>query len=198
MTLARTRTGRTRLALASGLILLSAVAFTAASFTDSALLNLGTGAANSGVGNPNRFDIAVRDGAGQWQDAASEAASVVLSPTTGTAFSETTPVTFEATFLNRAPGVAGDLTVKLWDPDPSATADLFEHLRFTLYLDGSSTPAVTGATAAEVNAAGLLFSDVQPGGEHRVTVSATLAAGSGLSVLGKTTAVGVKAEGESR
>ncbi|MDQ1205228.1 hypothetical protein [Microbacterium sp. SORGH_AS_0862] len=192
------RTGRARAALASGLLLASVVALSAASFTDNALLNFGTGAAGSGVGNPDKFDIAVLDAAGQWQDAASPSGAVVLSPTTGAAFSETTPVVFEATFLNRAPGVAGDLTLRLWDPDPAATGDLYDQLRFTVYLDGATTAAVTEATAADVNAAGLVFSDVQPGVEHRVTISAVLADGSGISVIGKTTAVGVMTEGESR
>ncbi|WP_198677585.1 hypothetical protein [Leucobacter luti] len=51
--------GGKRIALASGGVLLAAAAATLASFTDVANLNLGNGSDGSGIGNPNRFDIAV-------------------------------------------------------------------------------------------------------------------------------------------
>lgn len=192
------RRGRVRIILAAGLLIAGTATVTAAAYTDVALVNLGTGAPGSGVGNPHRFDIAVADAAGQWQDAPDAASAVVLQPVSGTSFSESSPVVFRATFLNRDPGVAGDLTVRLWDPDPTGAGDLFAMLRYTVTLDGASTPAISGATADQVNAAGLVLEDVQPGVQRRVEVSAVIAGGTGLAAMGTSTAVGIRAEGESR
>ncbi|MDQ1129966.1 hypothetical protein [Microbacterium sp. SORGH_AS_0888] len=198
MSAGRPRSGRHRLLLAAGVALVGVVAVTAAAYTDVATLQLGTGATGSGLGNPHRFDIAVADSASQWQDAVTAASAVTLTPTSGTQFSESSPVVMDATFLNRDPGVAGDLTLRLWDPDDTGPTDLFASLLFTVAIDGASTPAISGATAAAVNAADIVIPDVAPGQQPRVTVSAVIAAGSGIAAAGKSTSIGVSAEGESR
>lgn len=190
--------GRKRLALALGAsTLILGVGMTAAAFTDFAVVSLGAGVANSGIGNPNRFDIAVKDAGGILRDAESKATAVVLPLSSGTEFSETKAVQFDLTAANRQPGIIGDLAVSVYDPDPQAS-DLFDNLLFTVYLDGSATPAVENATAAQVNQAGLLFSDVAPGQEHRVKLSVLLAKDTGTQVTGKSTQLGVLTNGESK
>lgn len=195
----RPRSGRTRLALAGAALvtLLGGAGLTAAAYSDHATLTLGTGAPGSGIGDPDRFDIAVRDAAGRLQDATTPAESVVLPLTSGTLLSELTPVVFDVTVVDREPGIAGDLTLTVHDPDPVA-GDLFGSLRFTVFLDGSTTPVVADATAQQVADAGLRLEDVAPGDEHRVTVSVLLAADSGLAVVGKATQIGLLVDGESR
>lgn len=190
--------GWKRLALGAGaVVLILGAGTTAAAYTDFARLNLGTGAANSGLGNPNRFDIAVKDQAGVLQDAETPQGAVVLPLTTGAAFSETAPVQFDVTVANRQPGILGDLAVSVYDPDPEA-ADPFDKLLFTVYLDGSATPAISNASAAQVNQAGLRFIDVAPGQEHSVKLSVLLAQNSGAQVAGKSTQLGVLTNGESK
>lgn len=194
----RKASGWKRLVLAGGaLALVLGAGTTAAAFTDFARVNLGTGAANSGIGNPNRFDIAVKDSAGNLQDAATPQEAVVLPLSAGSAFSETTPVQFDVTVANRQPGVPGDLTLSLYDPDPEAS-DLFGSLLFTVYLDGSGTPAITNATADQVNQAGLRFQNVAPGQEHAIRLTAILPSDSAAALSGKTTQLGVLTNGESK
>lgn len=190
--------GRKRLALALGAsTLILGLGMTAAAFTDFAVVSLGAGVANSGIGNPNRFDIAVKDAGGILRDAESKATPVELPLSSGMEFSETKAVQFDLTAANRQPGIIGDLAVSVYDPDPQAS-DLFDNLLFTVYLDGSATPAVENATAAQVNQAGLLFSDVAPGQEHRVKLSVLLAKDTGTQVTGKSTQLGVLTNGESK
>lgn len=181
----------------AGLALVAAVPLTTAAFTDTATVALGTGKASSAVGNPNRFDIAVKDTTGAWQDAGTSGAAVTLTATSGTAFSETDPVVFDVVVLNRAPGVSGDLVVTLWDPDATGATDLYAALRFTVTLDGGSTPAIVNATATAVNAATVAVRGAVPGVQHTVRVSALLAAGTGSAVLGQSTSVGVHVTGQS-
>lgn len=199
MTTATPRTtGRKRLAVAVGAVLLlaSGTALTSAAFTDQATANLGAGATDSGIGNPHRFDIAVRDADGQLKDADSAQTAVVLPLASGTAFSEDTPVRLVVAVTNRDPGVAGHLKISVYDPDP-ATDDLYGSLRFTISLDGNSTPVVTDKTADEVNAAGIAFPNVEPGAEHQIVIDMRLAPGTSLSNQGKSTSIGLKANGES-
>ncbi|KIP51443.1 hypothetical protein [Leucobacter komagatae] len=188
------RAGTRRLLATAGVLLFAGVGITAATFTDTATLNLGGG----GIGNPTLFDIAVRDGAGQLQDAELEADAVLLPLTDGEALNETDPVAFEARFENRDPGITGDLVIQVFDPDPQPGDDLFDQLLFTIYLQGASVPAIAGATAAEVNAAQLTEADVQPGGTVDVRLEAVIAPGAGIAVAGTATQLGLKAEGESR
>lgn len=194
---------RTRRALlASGTVLAAGVAVagvgvTGASWTDRATANMGTGAPGSGVGNPHRFDIAVRDASGVLQDAPALAEAVELPLAAGSALSEDEPVRFDVVVVNRDPGVAGDLLVRVVDPDDTGAEDLFAALRFTVRLDGAA-PAVTGATAAEVNAADLLLADVVPGAERTVSLEVVLAPGSTPASLGRTTGIAVAVDGESR
>ncbi|MBT8161618.1 MULTISPECIES: hypothetical protein [Arthrobacter] len=191
-------TGRKRVALALGAATLACgLGITAAAYTDFAVVNLGTGAANSGIGNPNKFDIAVKDAGGVLRDADSKATAVVLPLTSGTEFSETKAVQFDTTVVNRQPGIIGDLTVSLYDPDPQAN-DLFGGLLFTVYLDGSATPAIANATATQVNQAALRFTDVAPGQEHSVKLSVLLAKNSASTATGKSTQLGVLTNGESK
>lgn len=190
--------GRKRFALALGAsTLVLGVGMTAAAYTDFAVVNLGTGAANSGIGNPNRFDIAVKDAGGILRDAETKANAVVLPLSSGAEFSETKAVQFDVTVANRQPGIIGDLAVSVYDPDPQ-NGDLFDSLLFTVYLDGAATPAVENASATQVNQAGLLFSDVAPGQEHRVKLSVLLAKNSATQVTGKSTQLGVLTNGESK
>lgn len=193
------RSGAVRLLLAlAAATLVSSVALTAASYTDDAAANLGNGTANSGIGNPNKFDIAVRDSMGVLQDAATPASAVLLPLTSGTAFTETTPVVFEATFANRAPGIAGDLVFSIYDPDDTGATDLFRSLRYTLYLAGSSTPVVSNATADALNLAAATSSNVAPGATVSVRLEVVIATGSGMTVAGQNTQLGMTAQGESR
>ncbi|MBB6403783.1 hypothetical protein [Arthrobacter sp. AZCC_0090] len=190
--------GRKRFALALGAsALVLGVGVTAAAYTDFAVVNLGTGAANSGIGNPNKFDIAVKDAGGILRDADTKATAVVLPLSSGTEFSETKAVQFDMTVANRQPGIIGDLSVSVYDPDPQ-NSDLFESLVFSVYLDGSATPAINNATAVQVNQAGLIFKDVAPGQEHRVKLSVVLAKNSATQVTGKSTQLGVLTNGESK
>ena len=80
---------------------------------------------------------------------------------------------FDVTVANRQPGITGDLTVSLYDPDP-LSQDLFGRLLFTVYLDGAATPAIANASADQVNQAGLVFQGVAPGQEHRISLSVIL------------------------
>lgn len=187
---------RLTLGLVTGVLLLGA-GTTAAAFTDFARVNLGTGAAGSGLGNPNRFDIAVKDSTGVLRDADTPETAVVLPLSAGSAFSESKPVEFDVSVTNRKPGVNGNLTVSLYDPDPQS-GDLFGTLLFTVYLDGAATPAIANATAQQVNQAGLTFQNVAPGEQRAVRVSAVLAANSGAQSSGKSTQLGVLTNGESK
>lgn len=190
-------TGRARVTLAvTGVLTLSmALGLTAAAYTDHATVNLGTGVAGSGIGNPDRFDIAVRDAAAVLHDAQTPEDALVLALTDGQHLSEISPVVFTVPVVNRDPGLPGDLTLSLYDPDP-VPGDAFDSLCFTISVDG--TEAIAGATAQQVNDAGLRFDDVQPGQEHIVEISALLVADSGLDVAGKSTQIGLQADGESR
>lgn len=178
---------------AAGILLFAGVGVTVANFTDAATLNLG-----NGIGDPRRFDIAVRDETGKLQDAVTPEEAVLLPLTRGQAFNEADPVAFEVRFENRDPGLPGDLTIRVFDPDPQAAAELFERLLFTVYLQGSPEPAISGATAAEVNAANLTETGVQPGGTVDVRLEAVIAPGAGVSVAGTATQLGLRAEGETQ
>lgn len=196
----RPRAGRRRLATIAGAsgILLGLGAFalvgpSAAAYQDQATVGLG----GAGIGNPNRFDIAIADADGAAQDAATPAEAVVLPTDGAAAFSEDAPVGFTAQVVNRDPGLAGDLTLTLTDPDP-VEDDLWSSLRFTVVLDGAAEPAVAGATADEVNAAGLRFDAVAPGQTHTVHIDAVLAPDTAEAAAGKTTSIGLQVDGESR
>lgn len=191
-----------RAILASGAVLatcavVAGTGVTGASWTDRATAGLGTGAPGSGLGNPHPFDIAVRDASGVLQDAPTLATAVELPLAAGSTLSEDEPVRFDVVVANRDPGVAGDLLVRVVDPDDTGADDLFASLRFTVRLDGAA-PVVTGATAAEVAAAGLLLADVAPGAERTVSLEVVLAAGTALASLGRTTGIAVAVDGESR
>ncbi|QTX03499.1 hypothetical protein [Agromyces archimandritae] len=188
--------GRIRLLVAGGgALLLAGIAMTSASFADQAKVNVG-GATGIRVDIPVRLDIAVRDGQGGLQDAI-EAAEAVVLPSSGAAgFTEHTPVVFEARFENRDPGVTGDLHVTVFDPDVSGAYDLFGQLRFTVYLQGSATPAASGLTAEEVNAASIVET-VHPGGSLDVRIEAVIAAGEAVSAAGKSTQLGIRVDGNS-
>lgn len=172
-------------------------ATTSAAFTDQATVNLGTGAAGSGLGNPRLFDIAVTDASAALQDAATPTAAVVLPTTPGSGLSEDNAERLNVTFTNRTTSILGLLTFKLYDPDP-VTADVWADVRFTVYLDGSATPVISGATAAAVNTAAIAVDNVAAGESHVVRVDARLAAGTAVGDLGKTTQIGVRADGQSR
>ncbi|KQT96282.1 hypothetical protein [Sanguibacter sp. Leaf3] len=193
------RSGRTRLALAGAALVpvLVGVAITTAAYTDRAVLTLGTGAAGSGLGNPARFDIAVRGSDSLLHDGASPQEAVALTLENGSKLSESSPVDFEVVLVNRAPGVSGDLILAVYDPDPVA-ADLFDALRFTVYLDGAPTPVLADAPPAQVVEERLAFEGVAPGEERLVTVSVLIAEGSGLDVAGKSTQIGLLVDGQSR
>ncbi|MGO4431732.1 hypothetical protein AB4Y88_00080 [Paenarthrobacter sp. RAF9] len=181
----------------AGAACIATVSTTDAAFTDHAAVNLGTGSAGSGLGNPTKFDIAIRDAGNVLQDAATPASAVVLPTTGGTQFSEDTAVVFTAQAANRNPGITGDVSVKVWDPDPVSN-DLYDTLRFTVTLDGAGSPVLTNATASDVNAANLTFTNVAPGAQHSVRLSVVIAAGAGITVAGKATALGLQFNGVSR
>lgn len=193
------RPGRTRLALAGAAIVpvLVGIAITAAAYSDRAVLSLGTGAAGSGLGNPVRFDIAARGPDGTLHDGASPQEAVPLTVEDGSKLSESSPVDFEVVLVNKAPGISGDLTLALYDPDPVAD-DLFDALRFTVYLDGSPTPVLADATPAQVVDERLTLEGLAPGEEHLVAVSVLIAEGSGLAVAGESTQIGLLVDGQSR
>lgn len=192
------QSGQRRVLFSLGILCALSVAATSAAFTDHATLNFGTGAPGSGIGNPNRFDIAVKDASGTLQDAATPTAAVVLPLTTGTALSESSPVRLDVRFENRNPGVPGDLLLQVFDPDDTGEGDLFRNLRFTMYVNGSSTPAVTGATAGQLNAAAVTAPNVAPGDGVDVRYDILIAPGTGVASLGKTTQIGASAKGTSR
>lgn len=191
-------TGRRRLISSFGVICVLGLGFTAAAFTDHATINLGTGTQGSGIGDPDRFDIAVRDVTNALRDAPTRAEAVVLPLTAGSKLSELNPVTFKARFENRNPGVDGDLLLRIYDPNDEGPSDLFGALRFTMYLDGATTPVITNATATDVNAAGITASELAPGEGVDVRLDILIAPGTGLAALGKSTQIGAYAEGESR
>lgn len=194
----RARTGRARFVLACcGAALVTALGVTAAAYTDHATVNLGTGAPGSGVGNPRMFDIAIRDADSNLQDADTPANAAVLPFLSGTVLSEDTPVEFDATVTNRSSSIDGDLLVRVYDPDPSS-GDPWAHLRFTVYLDGAGTAALTNATADSVNAADLGFTSVAAGESRQVRLSINLEAGAASTLVGKATQIGLRVDGESR
>ncbi|MEB4616643.1 hypothetical protein [Leucobacter sp. M11] len=134
------RTGRKRLVLAGGAILLVAVLATAAAFTDFARLNLGTGAEGSGVGNPDRFDIAVvlPDQTVEQADSAAGydwavPGAELLVP--GGSVQTTIPV------FNNTPSTVADLdvSIELLNEDGSVTdrPNITRFLRFTAEVAGA-------------------------------------------------------------
>ena len=179
-------------------LLIAGVTTTAAAFTDEAQLHLGTGSPGSGIGNPDRFDIAVRDTNFQLQDAATGADAVALPTDGATEFSESTPVVFNTRFENRDPGITGDLTIRLFDPDDGGNGELFPSLLFTVYLQGASVPSATGVSAEDFNAANIVQPDVAPGSGVDVRLEVVVAPGTGMATAGKSTSLGLRAEGESR
>lgn len=187
----RRRLGVTALGLA---VVMGAAGITSAAYTDHATLNLGDGGA---IGSPNVYDIAVKDDASNLQDANTAAQAVVLPLASGSAFSEDTPVAFEATFVNRTTSLLGDLNVTLFDPDTTSD-DPWDQLRFTVYLNGSSTAAISNASAADVNDADLVMSDVAPGEERLVRLEITIATGQATVLDGTSTHIGVRVKGESQ
>ncbi len=86
----------------------------------------------------------------------------------------------------------------MFDPDDTGEGDLFHNLRFTMYINGSSTPAVTGATADQLNAAAVTAPNVAPGDGVDVRYDILIAPGTGVASLGKTTQIGASAKGTSR
>lgn len=187
---------RFSLAVAGCALILGAGA-TAASFTDFATGNLTSGANGPGIGNPHRFDIAVKDANGKLQDAQTPASAVVLDTTASTGLSESAAVEFEADIVNRNPGITGDLLISVYNPD-TENPSLFGDLLFTVYLDGSAQPAISHATAAQVNSAGLKFTNVLPGEDRKVKLSLVLAKDTTDQAVGKTAEIGILANGESR
>ena len=191
--------GRARLALSAAVLVpvLVGVGVTTAAYSDRAVLTLGTGAAGPALGNPARFDVAVRDADGLLHDGASPEEAVPLTLASGSRLSESSPVDVDVVLVNRAPGVSGDVTLTVYDPDP-VTDDLFDALRFTVYLDGSPTPALADATSQQMVDEPVPLEGLEPGEERLVTVSVLVAEGSGLSVAGETTQIGLLADGQSR
>lgn len=186
--------GARRLLLtAGGLLLAIGASFTAAAYTDVALLGMGSGTTTA-VGNPHRFDIAVRDANGSWQDAETTSGAVVLPLSGSSSVSTRTAVEFRVELLNRDPGVAGDLFLQLYDPDSGAD-DLFSDLLFDVAVDGD--PVAERLSAQALNDRDIAIEQVAPGETHTVSIKATLAHG-GLANAGKTTQLGLRVNGESR
>lgn len=192
------RSGKRRLLASLGVFCVLGLGLTVAAFTDHATVRLGTGAQGSGIGDPDKFDIAVRDATSVLQDAPTAAQAVVLPLTSGTKLSEVTPVVLNVRFENRNPGVAGDLLLRVMDPNDEGASDLFRTLRFTVYLDGSATPTVTNASASDLNAANIAAADRSPGEGVDVRYEVLVAPGTGIAALGKSTQIGAYAEGQSR
>ncbi len=180
---------------AVGLLPVLGVAATSAAFTDAALLDLGAPGAGPGIGNPNLFDIAVEDEAGAYADAATEADAVVLSTAGSPVFSEDDPVVLVVNVANRPSSAPGDVGIELYDPDPGAD-DVFDALRFDVYLAGSGTPAITGATAGEVNQAGIVLEGLAPGETRVVRLEVLL--GETPAIPGSSTRIGLRGSGETR
>lgn len=178
-----------------GVVPVIGIAATSAAFTDSALVQLGTGAAGPGIGDPDRFDLAVLDDAGIPQDAAEESQAVVLSTSGSSVLSQDDAVFFVASILNRPGSPEGDVTIELYDPDP-VTGDPFESLRFDVYLAGSSTPAIAGASADEVNQAGLVLEGLASGETRTVRLEVLL--DEPPVVPGSGTRIGLRGLGETR
>lgn len=190
------RGDRVKLAMAGGVVAALGVGATYASFTDQAVANLGSDGNPGVIGNPHVFDIAVTDADGELQDAATREEAVELPVSPGSVLSVHDSIGFTVVFTNREPGVNGDLTIRVFDPDP-VEGDLFDAVRFTVSMDGAA-PAVANATAAQVAAADLGFDDVAPGESREVRVDMRLAAGQSEEVGGLTTRVGILADGVSR
>ncbi|MDR1853034.1 MAG: hypothetical protein LBR21_10395 [Propionibacteriaceae bacterium] len=170
-----------------GLLLGLSVGATWAALTDRAGLNVA-------FGSGQRFDLAISLGGLHEAEKARSAVPVQASPDVLDPFM---PAVFSAKVVNKKPGLPGDLSVRLWDPDPEP-GDLFGRLRFFIDIDGRSV--AVGLTAAEINRSGVAMADVEPGEEHNVRVAVLLdpadAAKSAADRRG--TAVGLKVEGMSR
>ncbi len=181
--------------VAVGLLPVLGVAATSAAFTDAAVLDLGASGAGAGIGNPDIFDIAVEDETGAYSDAATEADAVELSTTGSAVFSEDDPVALVVNIVNRPSSALGDVVIELYDPDPGA-GDVFDVLRFDVYLAGSSTAAITGATADEVNQAGLVLDELTPAETRMVRLEVLL--GATPAIPGSSTRIGLRGLGETR
>ncbi|WP_284232854.1 hypothetical protein [Arenivirga flava] len=171
------------------------IAATSAAFTDSALIELGTGVSGSAIGHPGRFDLAVLDDAGLPQDAAEDAQAVRLSVTGSPVLSQDDPVVMVVSILNRPGSPDGDVVIELYDPDPVA-GDPFGSLRFDLYLAGSTVPAIAGASADEVNRAGIVLEGLASGETRTVRLEATIE--QPPAVPGSGTRIGLRGVGETR
>lgn len=130
-------TGKKRIALAGGGVLLAAAVATLASFTDFANLNLGP--EGSGIGNPNRFDIAVVLPDGTVEQADSDdgynwdiPGAELLIP--GGTIETAIPV------FNNSANITGAVTVSLdllnGDGSVGDRPNITEFLRFTAHRDG--------------------------------------------------------------
>lgn len=180
---------------AIGLLPVLCVATTSAAFTDAAMVNLGAPGAESGIGNPHVFDIAVEDDAGAYADAATEAEAVTLATSGSPVLSAENPLAMIVEIANRPSSALGDVTIELYDPDPGDD-DVFDALRFDVYLAGSSAPAITGATAVEVNQAALVLGGLTPAETRMVRLEVLL--GETPAVPGASTRIGLRGLGETR
>ncbi|QTX03321.1 hypothetical protein [Agromyces archimandritae] len=188
----RGRTGRVRTVVAAGTLLLGGIAATAASFTDQAVVDLGSGA----IGNPGLFDVDVLED-GEFVDAVVPEDAVPMMKTSGSApaFTTTgTPVEYQAFFVNSGE-IDGTLTFRVYDPDDTGDGDLFHKLVFTIVLLQSGRESeITGASAEEVNAANIAFDRAS---KQTVTVTIRARLADDADVAGLSTQVGVRVEGES-
>ena len=152
--------GRKRLVLAGGSLLVVAGLATAAAFTDFAALNLGSGATDSGIGSNNTFDIKVvgtdTDGTpvpGTWQDAAVEG-GVDIKLAGADSLTPGNSASIDIPFQNASPVLGADLRAGLKEvPGKTSSPELFNALRYTVELAGQTL--ATDVTFAEVSSLSL-------------------------------------------
>ncbi len=178
-----------------GLVPVIGIAATSAAFTDAAQLTLGASATGQGIGNPDLFDLAVLDDDSAYQDAATEGEAVVLTTAGSALLSETHPLVMLVSIANRPTSPVGDVAIELYDPDPG-TDDVFDHLRFDVHLGDEPAPAITDASADEVNQAGLVLESLQTDEVRTVRLEVLL--DEVPAIPGAGTRIGLRGLGETR
>ncbi|MHA3684879.1 hypothetical protein ACXR2W_11565 [Leucobacter sp. HY1908] len=148
--------GRKRIILASGGLLVVAGLATAAAFTDFANLNLGSGTDDSGIGGNNRFNIQVvktdplgNPVPGAWQEANTPEGVSINIPGADTITPGDT-ISVDIPFRNESPVLSADIDFKLQDrPNHVSSPEMRNALDYTVTLDG--TELVTNVSQDEVN-----------------------------------------------
>lgn len=179
-----------------GAALVSGIGITAASYTDSALVNLG---GKSGIGSTHLFAVEVKNDSGEWTSAPTEGEAVTLrtSPDSVLRIDET--LEYSATTRIAPDSPMGDIVPRIYKSSSCVEqcAALYDFLVFDVYYDGEKMfSSVTAESFNSSDSREILRA--QPGEEHRIALEIKLRDSVPIQMNGASGMFGVSFEGMSR